>query len=1052
MLLIMSNCNWMNQRGVEAAHDEKRSEMMTRKIGQAATRIACLVLAALVMASASAYEFVAVGDGETITIGEGVANSSASELSAFAGATIILPAPSAGGVAYVYTRLILKGSGTVTLAAPPDDENYAATVVTIANGVTAADSVTLHVAVPTVTALKVGKTCGEKEANYPIADIKNVTFANPDGIFGLRESVTVKKIPDTYMINPTGDTRLALTGSNPLRLTDSLVLTNFDVVELTSDCIPAACTVHVAPGRNLYVKPCNLQSTSGGQAYSNAWFWGGESKPSGPYAVVLEGKGARVICRNNKDLRLQAAVSGKGEILLRPDTTADIKTAYKGMDYITSPTAFVTIPVDTTSEPEPDDSWQAKVAHWFDASDTDSFVWYDYPNLVTNYNGYPLLIGWKDTKKVISDIYLYNRRMYNGKDTTVSQDVPQVLPYVVSGGLNGMPYVAFSGGSRRLPFHSASTACTGTQAPTGGNIATFNDCPFCIMVFGSQDGGGKAILGDTAQSFTRANATTGSAWMTNSVCKLTVNGREATPTSAKPNGGWQILSVDMSERQYSLSCIGAAHATSTTSYNSSSTGQRYAELIFFAEKPTVKERTACERYLARKWGLESSYDFWDTDSVEITGAGTVNMTDSSKPNHEGVDEITVAGSFTGTINVPAGKTLVVSPRPAPPTVADLPQQENIAAWFDPSLEGAIDFNESGSKPTGVARLYSRTATGVDKSEGTCWMGANTLASATGRFPFLVQTAYSGGFGAAPTIGWMDFEKDSKGSGNTLRSRGIAITNTWSATVTAMPIRSVFMSLDSSAGGGNPFADTVGMTDMFKPRKGSDVKDPIWSPSNTVTMAHTWLGTNEVNGAATGFSGRGEVLGFEFPSQRSMPMYLGFYKGGGNSETNFEHIGETIIYKTALSDAERLTVQEYLMAKWLGDYGSKYSDLAGTTVTGDGVVKSASLRNLPLLDAGFTGSLAGGSALAFTIDREVSTTAAIDALSFDRPVALDTNGTVTVTGAVRPGTYTLLTATSVTGGNGLTLLMEDNRFDAELAIEGTSFVLRVKSSGTMVIFK
>ena len=997
-----------------------------------------------------AYEYVTVGDGETITIGEGVANSGTSELPASAGATIVLPPPVSDGTVYIYTRLILTGSGTVTLVA--SDENFDSTVIGIANGVTAKDTVTLHVAPPSVTALKVGRTYGEKDANYPIADIKNVTFANPDGIFGLRESVTVKKIPDTYMINPSGDTRLALTGSNPLRLTDSLVLTNFDVVELTSDCIPAACTVHVAPGRNLYVKPCNLQSTSGGQAYSNAWFWGGESKPSGPYAVVLEGKGARVICRNNKDLRLQAAVSGKGEILLRPDTTADIKTAYKGIDYITSPSAFVTIPVDITSEPEPDDSWQTKVAHWFDASDVDSFVFYDYPNVVTNYNDCPLLIGWKDTKKEISDIYLYNRRMYNGSDTTVSQNVPQVLPYVVADGLNGMPYVAFSGGSRRLPFHSASTVCTGTRTPTGGNIATFDDCPFCIMVFGSQDGGGKAILGDTEQHFLRKGTGIGNAWMTNNVCKLTVNGREATPTSAKPNGGWQILSVDMSENQYALSCIGAGHATSGTSYNSTADGQRYAELIFFAEKPTVEERTACERYLARKWGLEASYDFWDTDSVEITGRGTVNLTDSSKPNHEGVDEITVAGSFSGTINVPAGKTLVVSPRPAPPTAADLPQQENIAAWFDPSLEGAIDFNESGSKPTGIARLYSRTASGVDKSAGTCWMGANTITSATGRFPFLVPTAYSGGFGAAPTIGWMDFEKDSSKSGNTLRSRGIAITNTWSATVTSMSIRSVFMSLDSSAGGGNPFTDTVGMTDTFKPRKGADVKDPIWSPSNTVTMAHTWLGTNEVNGATTGFTGRGEVLGFEFPSQRSMPVFLGFYKGGGSAEANYEHIGETIIYKTTLTDAERLTVQEYLMAKWLGDYGSKYSDLSGITVTGDGVVKSASLRNFPQFDAGFTGSLAGGGALAFTIDRALSTTTAVDALAFDRAVALDNEGTVAVTGNVVPGTYTLVTASSLTGGTNLTLQLTDNRFNAELAVEGTALLLRVKSLGTMLLMR
>ena len=140
-----------------------------------------------------------------------------------------------------------------------------------------------------------------------------------------------------------------------------------------------------------------------------------------------------------------------------------------------------------------------------------------------------------------------------------------------------------------------------------------------------------------------------------------------------------------------------------------------------------------------------------------------------------------------------------------------------------------------------------------------------------------------------------------------------------------------------------------------------------------------------------------------------------------------------------------------MAKWLGDCNGTYSDLTGATVTGDGVVKSATLRNLPQLDADFTGSLAGGSALAFTIDRTVSTTAAVDALSFDRPLVLDANGTVTVTGTVLPGDYTLLTAPSVTGG-GLALQMADNRFEADLAVAGTSLILRVKSVGTMVIFR
>ena len=1027
---------------------------MKRGIGHAAMRLACLFVACAAV-RAAAYQLVEVGDGETVTIGVDVDNSGNSELRASAGATIVLPA-SANAAVNVATRIILVGNGTVTLAAPGDD--YVPTAVHVIWGITAPDSVTLHVSAPNVTALKVGNERGEKEANYAVADIANVTFANANGVFGLRECATVRKIPAVYTVDAGNTTRLALYGANPLHLTDSLHLTDFDVVALTTSCIPDGCTVRVAPGRTFYMKPCTMQDTSGGQKYAFAWFWAGNKGFTTACPIVLEGKGARVICRNNVNARLVARISGTGELLFRPDTTDNVTTFYRGLTYKASPDDFVTVPVDAEAEPGTDDSWKAKVSHWFDAADAESFIWYDYndPNCATNYEGHPLVIGWKDTKKGIGDTYLYNRRMYNG-DPAVSQNVPQVLPCVVANGLNGLPYVACVRTSR-LPFHSASTEATGSRAPTGGDTAPFGGCPFCIMVFGSQDGGGKAILGTTERTFSRKANQATSAWMTNSlnVCKLIVDGQEVRPLDVTPNGGWQILSLDMSATNLFLSCIGAEDAVTGTSTNPG--GQRYAELIFFSEKPTPEERVACERYLAEKWGLARNYLRWDVGFADLSGVGTVNLTDENMPDHEEVGEITVAGSFAGTINVPEGKTLVVSPRPAPPSPSDLPQQDKITAWFDPSLEGAIDFNESGSKPTGIARLYSRTAAGVDKSAGTYWMGMQAgadqggIASASGRFPFLVQRSYSGGFGAGRVVGWMDFEPDSQGSGNTLRSHPI---NNLSVTATgaqAMPVHTVFMALDTSSGGGNPFAETVGMTGKLKPRKGWDVNDPIWSASNTVTMAHTWLGTNEVDGTATGFNGRGEVLGFEYPSSRDMGVFLGFYKGGGSTEANYEHIGETLLYNTTLTDAERLIVQKYLLAKWVGDYGGEYSDLTAATVTGAGVVKSASLRNFPQLDAGFTGSLAGGGALAFTIDRTVSTTAAVDALAFDKALALDGAGTVSVSGSVLPGTYTLLTATSLTGGGGLTLQMSDDRFNAKLAVVGNALVLHVNSPCTTVIIR
>ena len=263
--------------------------------------------------------------------------------------------------------------------------------------------------------------------------------------------------------------------------------------------------------------------------------------------------------------------------------------------------------------------------------------------------------------------------------------------------------------------------------------------------------------------------------------------------------------------------------------------------------------------------------------------------------------------------------------------------------------------------------------------------------------------------------WLDFTKNWTGDtlSNNLRSHLLPAQDphiTGAGTDMLPEVRSVFMSIDTSVGGGNPIADTVAMNGMFRPRDGTSAANPIWSMDNTVTMAHTWLDTNEVDGTTHGFNGRGEVLGFEMSEAKRMAVVLAYYNQGDRK--NYEHIGETIIYSTTLSDAERLTVQEYLMAKWTGDMNGKYSDLSGATVTGAGNVKSAALRNLPQFDAGFTGVLSGGSSMTFTIDPLLNASAALDAITIDRAVTLDSVCTVTVTlKGTKSGTYTLLTVPS-----------------------------------------
>ena len=436
----------------------------------------------MALASSAVTQYT-VASGETATIGVDIdnANNGTCELVAEAGSTVVLPAQE-GDNCWVFTRLYLTGVGTVTLVAPPGD--FSASTVVFANGIAAeSDNVTLHVDVEAVTKLKVGRSrSAPTDINHAVADIANVTFANEDGVFGLRAWATARKLPAVF---DTGSLEgVALQGTNPLHLTDSFNVTSFDVVALTYDCIPGNCTVTVSPGRTLAIKPCGRNNS--GNSYAYPWFWGGVVDWSGKYNVVLGGKGARVLCRNNNTLRLLANISGEGEVVFQPDGNSNIDTFFRGITYTASQSSPVAVPISSATEPESSTSWQGKVANWFDASDTDTLVKLTIQNSNSLYNGggcvytngFPIILGWKDKVHGIAGTYLYNRRLgANASDYQV-----QTLPYVVTNGLNGMDYVSFGAAenkvsypygkgndvseARRLQFHSASTACDGKVTVT----------------------------------------------------------------------------------------------------------------------------------------------------------------------------------------------------------------------------------------------------------------------------------------------------------------------------------------------------------------------------------------------------------------------------------------------------------------------------------------------------------------------------------------------------------------------------------------------------------
>ena len=853
----------------------------------------------------------------------------------------------------------------------------------------------------------------------PLCDIDNVSFTSGAGKLFLRYNVTVRRLPTNCTVEVlAGDSAVESTialgcananAAAPLLVDNTLSLTDFNVTAINANALPTGCRVKVSPDWTFKFDAYDLSAD--GFTLTPA------AGSTGRYNIELLGRGAKVCFANSNpnNIRCESNITGLGEILFKPNSGTVI-TRFRGMAYQVSTSSSMSIPVDTANEPAPTESWKSKVSHWFDASDADTIVPFTFDpsswggnwvNAKNEFEGHQIIIGMKD-KVEGSTVSLYNRRIWtSGNTAQASAYYLQVMPYIVEGGLNGKSYLCCgtrgvskaganydkngnpnnAGENRRLRFWN-STDITGNSKPSGDY--TMIPAQYAIMVFGSQNGGGLAVLGTDGNGapshgyLLRENGTD-KAWTKNDGFSMHVDGLTANPKSDKPNGGWQILSIDMTATNTVIHGLGSKDNNTS---ESDCGGQNYAEVIFFSEKPTVAERAACERYLAEKWGLEYSYVQWDNASSPVSGSsGTVSLFDDARATYESVEEITAEGSFSGTVLIPAGKTLVIE-KPLPPTEADVPDTNRVG-WFDPEFEGAVTYNatELGYGDL-LYQLYGRTATGLLTGDNDLWFtsGWRGDSGVANNFAPSVSSSVRGALTTGPARKWLVFKEAHGDSlGNMIRSRKIS--TGVNGGLAGMNVRQGFFVTDTSSGGGDIFStDATFSNGKIKPRSNGNVYSrPIWA-DGTTAMAGTWLDTTEIDGTERGYNGRPEVLSFATENETLKVGYVANYNG-----SHAEIVGEFIFYSQPLDDAARTKVQEYLMYKWFGDLNGKYADYSGATVTGAGTVKSPTLRNLPKFGQNFTGAVAGGSELSFT----VGTDGVADALAIDRPLVLDDGATVTV---------------------------------------------------------
>lgn len=580
------------------------------------------------------------------------------------------------------------------------------------------------------------------------------------------------------------------------------------------------------------------------------------------------------------------------------------------------------------------------------------------------------------------------------------------------------------------------------------------------MMYGSQKGGGTAMLGGNA-AFYRAGSTTNdyrdpaTPILASASYPVWTNGVAVVATNTGYSGGYQILTVNT--KGQSVNALGWRIDNTTAG------GQNYGEVLLFTNELSTLQRMTAEAYLAAKWSLPYSSTAIPSATVAagatlgIGGCYTVaHLGGSGNVVVSGDANFKVVGLFAGTLTLGDGTALNIPDLPFPPSAAGIPTN-SLTAWFDPSLTNRVVFGGTytAARPLTVAALYDRTTT------SRYLFGSCPPDLSYDRRPWLSVTNNPLG----EKLYWLDYTNSYSGdtSGNTLRLyRNPAYIGTGTTGQhTPTNVQTGFIVLDSSRGGGVPITLNVDATQMVTRDNPSLSSSPIWGSGTTPSLksGQTFLDGVPVNGASRGYNGGDELLSF-VATNLFQAAFFGWYGGDGvpNGMRNRERLGEILLFESALADGRRTDIEAYLMRKWLGKARPGYSDATAATVTGSGTVTAAQPQQLPAFAETFTGTVA---LTATAFDYTLTTNAAgayvmTPATVVPGALAVAATGTVAVHFAVRPppGVYPIITFGSIAGQGfaGWTLTTDGDKPTGPVSLKstGTALNLSVVSQGMLLL--
>lgn len=658
--------------------------------------------------------------------------------------------------------------------------------------------------------------------------------------------------------------------------------------------------------------------------------------------------------------------------------------------------------------------YATEAAFWLDADTAGSYTQYYYQGQPRALNGNVCVDIWHDCRGAREDIFFRSDKF--NYEQTASATADTITPLAMAKGLNGRTYMAMTPQNRRISVFSKahSDYCVENNTYWSASKAgEFNLKPqFCVMVFGSQAGGGCSVLADDAGGakcyFLRGgeNAGTDKTNVTkdNPIFKnaipVWVDGEAKDATTTGLNGAWQILSFPT----YGKTITGLGHNGTSSSIPYQQAGNaNYAEVLFFDHALEDWERVQVERYLAAKWGLAYKGPVPAKMLVRAAGKGTVKL---------GADADLVAGDFRGTIDTD-GKSLVLAADPLPPTVAAVTDGVAPAWWIDPELTDSLHMDKDGASVPRILRIFDVLD---GKKEGSLCMNN------VGRAPLLVPAARGDG----PMRNWVEYSPywlgGTKASGLCMRFQNYPPAS-GDYSVVPVSARTVILAQDSVKGGGTPFMDTVAGSSIV-PRFGKldttgDVANPgapIWRGNsvNVFKSGATYLDGQPVDGTVAGFNGRPEILtavggaNFNFGVLADCQYLEGH---APNDVDAGEILGEILVYGQELGESQRKAVEAYLAWKWCGKAINGYAVHTNLAITGGGTVTVGSLAQMPKFAADFTGTadFSAISRLDFTIDPVARTVDGAIAISGTIALPATVTAQVAFASRIKSGKYTLVTA-------------------------------------------